>query len=159
MIVDVLRNDLSRVCKFGSVKVNKLAQLESYQNVHHLVSSIKGTLLKNKDIFDLLKATLPGGSITGAPKIRAMEIISELEKDNRGVYCGVIGYISFSGHSDFNIPIRTISIQKNQAILNSGGGIVADSIPLKEYKESFSMFREYVFLEYSAACLDNSNPV
>jgi para-aminobenzoate synthetase component 1 len=138
MIVDVLRNDLSRVCKFGSVKVNKLAQLESYQNVHHLVSSIKGTLLKNKDIFDLLKATLPGGSITGAPKIRAMEIISELEKDNRGVYCGVIGYISFSGHSDFNIPIRTISIQKNQAILNSGGGIVADSIPLKEYKESLS---------------------
>ena len=80
MIVDVLRNDISRVCKFGSVKVNKLAELESYQNVHHLVSSIKGTLSNDKDVIDLLKATLPGGSITGAPKVRAMEIISELEK-------------------------------------------------------------------------------
>ena len=135
MIVDVLRNDISRVCSYGSVKVNKLAELESYQNVHHLVSSITGTLSKNKDVFDLLKATLPGGSITGAPKVRAMEIISELENNNRGVYCGVIGYMSFSGFSDFNIPIRTITINKKQAYLNSGGGIVADSVPSKEYKE------------------------
>jgi len=138
MIVDVLRNDISRVCKFGSVKVNKLAELESYQNVHHLVSSIKGTLSNDKDVIDLLKATLPGGSITGAPKVRAMEIISELEKSNRGVYCGVIGYISFSGFSDFNIPIRTMTINQKQAVLNSGGGIVADSVPSKEYSELLS---------------------
>jgi para-aminobenzoate synthetase component 1 len=135
MIVDVLRNDISRVCDYGSVKVGKLAKLESYQNVHHLVSSIEGKLSKHKDIFDLLNATLPGGSITGAPKVRAMEIISELEKSNRGVYCGTIGYISFSGYSDFNIPIRTITIENDQAFLNSGGGIVADSLPFKEYSE------------------------
>ena len=138
MIVDVLRNDISRVCDYGSVKVSKLAKLESYQNVHHLVSSIEGKLSKYKDIFDLLNATLPGGSITGAPKVRAMEIISELEKSNRGVYCGTIGYMSFSGYSDFNIPIRTITIENDQAFLNSGGGIVADSLPLKEYSELMS---------------------
>ena len=138
MIVDVLRNDISRVCDYGSVKVSKLAKLESYQNVHHLVSSIEGKLSKHKDIFDLLNATLPGGSITGAPKVRAMEIISELEKSNRGVYCGTIGYMSFSGYSDFNIPIRTITIENDQAFLNSGGGIVADSLPLKEFSELMS---------------------
>ena len=138
MIVDVLRNDLSRVCDYGSVKVNKLASLETYKNVHHLVSEIEGKLSKNKDVINLLNSSLPGGSITGAPKIRAMEIISELEKNNRGVYCGTIGYISFSGQADFNIPIRTITISENEAYLNSGGGIVSDSIPEQEYKELMS---------------------
>lgn len=135
MIVDVLRNDLSRVCEYGTVKVNKLAKLETYKNVHHLVSEIEGKLTKSKDVINVLNSTLPGGSITGAPKIRAMEIISELEKNNRGIYCGTIGYISFSGQSDFNIPIRTITINETEAYLNSGGGIVSDSIPEKEYKE------------------------
>ena len=138
MIVDVLRNDMSKVSSQGSVKVKKLAELETYRNVHHLVSSIESKLSEGKDIIDLLNASLPGGSITGAPKIRAMEIISELEKNNRGVYCGTIGYISFSGQSDFNIPIRTITVTENLAYLNSGGGIVYDSNPEKEYKELIS---------------------
>ena len=138
MIVDVLRNDMSKVSSQGSVKVKKLAELETYRNVHHLVSSIESKLSNGKDVIDLLNASLPGGSITGAPKIRAMEIISELEKNNRGVYCGTIGYISFSGQSDFNIPIRTITVTENLAYLNSGGGIVYDSNPEKEYKELIS---------------------
>ena len=135
MIVDVLRNDISEVCKAGSVKVTRLAEVETYNNVHHLVSDIEGTLDKTSDIFDVLKHCMPGGSVTGAPKVRAMQIISELENCNRGVYCGAIGYISFNGYADFNIPIRTITVNCEKAFLNSGGGIVADSEPLKEYHE------------------------
>ena len=135
MIVDVLRNDISEVCKAGSVKVTRLAEVETYNNVHHLVSDIEGTLDKSSDIFDVLKHCMPGGSVTGAPKVRAMQIISELENCNRGVYCGAIGYISFTGYADFNIPIRTITVNGEKVFLNSGGGIVADSKPLKEYHE------------------------
>ena len=136
MIVDVLRNDISKVCTKGSVKVKQLAELKSFKNVHHLVSTIEGKLKSEKYILDLLISCLPGGSVTGAPKIRAMEIISELEKSKRGVYCGAIGYISFSGDLDFNIPIRTASIFNNQISVNCGGGIVADSKPDSEYRES-----------------------
>ena len=136
MIVDVLRNDISKVCAKGSVKVKELAELKSYKNVHHLVSTIEGNLRSKKDILNLLIACLPGGSVTGAPKIRAMEIISELEKSQRGVYCGAIGYISFSGDADFNIPIRTATIFNNQISINCGGGIVADSKPESEFRES-----------------------
>ena len=136
MIVDVLRNDISKVCTKGSVKVKELAELKSYKNVHHLVSTIEGNLKSQKEILSLLISCLPGGSVTGAPKIRAMEIISELEKSKRGVYCGAIGYISFSGDADFNIPIRTATIFNNQISINCGGGIVADSKPESEFRES-----------------------
>ena len=136
MIVDVLRNDISRVCKKGSVKVKELAELKSYENVHHLVSTITGKLRKSSDVINLLISCLPGGSVTGAPKIRAMEIISELEHSNRGVYCGAIGYISFNGEADFNIPIRTVTFFDNFISLNCGGGIVADSDVQEEYQES-----------------------
>ena len=135
MIVDVLRNDISQACKPGSVKVTRLAEVETYNNVHHLVSDIEGSIKKGSDIFDILNFCMPGGSVTGAPKIRAMHIISELEDSNRGVYCGAIGYASFSGYSDFNIPIRTITVNKKRAYLNSGGGIVSDSDPLNEFLE------------------------
>ena len=138
MIVDVLRNDISKVCTKGSVKVKQLAELKSYKNVHHLVSTIEGKLKSQKHILDLLIACLPGGSVTGAPKVRAMEIISELEKSKRGVYCGAIGFISFSGDIDFNIPIRTASIFNNKISVNCGGGIVADSKPESEYVESIN---------------------
>ena len=136
MIVDVLRNDISKICIKGSVKVKALAELRTYKNVHHLVSTIGGKLESQKDILNLLISCLPGGSVTGAPKIRAMEIISELEKSKRGVYCGAIGYISFSGDADFNIPIRTASIFNNQISINCGGGIVADSKAESEFRES-----------------------
>ena len=135
MIVDVLRNDISQACKPGSVKVTRLAEVETYNNVHHLVSDIEGNIKKGSDIFDILNFCMPGGSVTGAPKIRAMQIISELEDSNRGVYCGAIGYASFSGYSDFNIPIRTVTVNKKRAYLNSGGGIVSDSDPLNEFIE------------------------
>tara|TARA_X000000368_G_C22425807_1_gene448190 strand:- start:35 stop:520 length:486 start_codon:yes stop_codon:yes gene_type:complete len=135
MIVDVLRNDISEVCKPGTVKVSRLAELETYNNVHHLVSDIEGTLSQDMNIFDVIKHCMPGGSVTGAPKVRAMQIISELETFKRGVYCGAIGFISFSGCADFNIPIRTITVNNEKVFLNSGGGIVADSKPLNEYHE------------------------
>ena len=135
MIVDVLRNDISQVCIPGSVNVTRLAEVETYNNVHHLVSDIEGIIGNGNDIFDILDFCMPGGSVTGAPKIRAMQIISELEDSNRGVYCGAIGYISLSGYSDFNIPIRTVTVNQKRAYLNSGGGIVSDSDPLNEYLE------------------------
>lgn len=136
MIVDVLRNDLGRVCMPGSVKTSSLFDLEKYKTVMHLVSTVKGQLEKNMDIFDLLKASFPGGSITGAPKIRAMEIINELEPTKRGPYTGCFGYIGFDGSVDLNILIRTIIIKKNLAYFQVGGGIVFDSEPEKEYQET-----------------------
>ena len=111
MIVDVLRNDISEVCKPGTVKVSRLAELETYNNVHHLVSDIEGTLSKGMNIFDVIKHCMPGGSVTGAPKVRAMQIISELETFKRGVYCGAIGFISLNGYADFNIPSRKLVVE------------------------------------------------
>lgn len=136
MVVDLLRNDLSRVCKDHSVTVEKLCILESYATVHHLVSVITGELKKELDAIDLLTATFPGGSITGAPKIRAMEIIAEIEPTQRGPYCGSIGYIGFNGDMDTSIVIRTFAIKNNKIIFQSGGGVVADSNPREEYKET-----------------------
>ncbi len=137
MIVDLLRNDLSKTCKIGSVKVPRLFSVESYATVHHLVSTITGTLQKGKHSLDLLRSCFPGGSITGAPKIRAMEIIEELEPDRRGVYCGSIGYIGFDGNMDTNIAIRTMTYHQNKIYFSAGGGIVQDSILEEEYQESF----------------------
>mgnify|MGYP005835534583 CR=1 FL=1 len=136
MIVDLERNDLGRVCEYGSVKVRKHAVVESYATVHHLVSTVEGVLREDLDIFDLLKASFPGGSITGAPKIRAMEIIDELEPTARNLYTGAIGYIDFNGDADFNIAIRTILAGKEKLSFQVGGGIVADSDPEAEYQET-----------------------
>lgn len=135
MIVDLLRNDLSKVCDFHSVKVPSLCQLETFEGLHHLVSIVKGTLLKDKRATDLLKACFPGGSITGAPKIRAMEIIEELEPTCRGPYCGAMGYIDFNGTMDTNIAIRTLIYKNGKVYLQTGSGIVSDSVPEKELQE------------------------
>jgi para-aminobenzoate synthetase component 1 len=135
MIVDLLRNDLSRVCKDHSVEVTQLCGLESYATVHHLVSVITGQLRDNVSAIDLLCATFPGGSITGAPKIRAMEIIAELEPTRRGPYCGSIGYIGFNGDMDSSIVIRTYAIKNNDIVFQTGGAVVADSDPVAEYNE------------------------
>ncbi len=136
MIVDLERNDLGKVCLPGSVKVNSLKKIETYASVHHLVAEIEGQLENDKDIFDLIEAMFPGGSITGAPKKRAMEIIDELEKTRRGVYTGSIGYIDLNGNSMFNIAIRTLIYDNGNLFLNLGGGIVYDSEPEKEYEET-----------------------
>lgn len=137
MIVDLLRNDLSRVCTPDSVEVSDLCKLESFAGVHHLVSGITGTLRKDKTPMDLLRACFPGGSITGAPKIRAMEIIEEIEPDRRGPYCGSLGYVGFDGTMDSSILIRTLIYDGDTVSLQVGGGIVADSDPDAEYQETF----------------------
>ncbi len=136
MIVDLMRNDLSRVCEDHSVKVPQLCGLESFATVHHLVSVVKATLLPDYDAVDLLRATFPGGSITGAPKVRAMEIIDEIESHRRGPYCGSVGFISFSGDMDTSITIRTFAIKNHQLSFHVGGAIVADSDPAQEYQET-----------------------
>ncbi|RVU37673.1 aminodeoxychorismate synthase component I [Rheinheimera riviphila] len=137
MIVDLLRNDLGKVCKTGSVKVPALFSIESFPAVHHLVSTIVGELADHYQAADLLRAAFPGGSITGAPKIRAMQIIEELEPCRRSVYCGAIGYISQHGHMDTNIAIRTLVCSDQQIHCWAGGGIVADSNAASEYQETF----------------------
>ena len=134
MIVDLLRNDLSKSCE--KVAVTKLFQLQSFANVHHLVSIVVGKLRPNKTALDVLRSCFPGGSITGAPKLRAMQIIDELEPHRRGVYCGVIGYIGFDGDMDTNIAIRTAINCKNELSFYAGGGIVADSDGSKEFAET-----------------------
>ena len=137
MIVDLLRNDLGRVCKYGSIVVKNIRRLESHPTVFHTVATICGELSTRHDRFDLLKACFPGGSITGAPKIRAIEIINELEPNKRHIYTGCIGYLSFTGSMDMNIAIRTFLIKGNQVYFHVGGGIVADSSPEDEYMETF----------------------
>jgi len=144
MIVDLLRNDLGKVCRTGSVSVPRLLALESHPTVHHLVSTVTGVLRDGADAFDLVRAAFPGGSITGAPKIRAMEIIAELERAPRGVYCGAIGYVSVTGAMDLNIPIRTIVIREGEAMFHAGAGIVWDSEPAAEYQETLAKARALI---------------
>jgi para-aminobenzoate synthetase component I len=144
MIVDLMRNDLSRVSLPGSVRVPELFALERYATVHHLVSTVTGTLEPGRDAIDLLCATFPGGSITGAPKVRAMEIIAELEPSRRGVYCGSIGYLSLTGAMDTSIVIRTYQAIRGQVYFSAGGGIVADSDPEQEYRETFDKARALI---------------
>jgi len=136
MIVDLERNDLGRICRMGSVKVTELVKIEVYATVFHLVSTIRGELADGMDVTDCIRATFPGGSITGAPKIRAMEIIDELEPVKRNIYTGAIGYMGFDGTSDFNIAIRTIIADKEKAFYQVGGGIVWDSVPEGEFIET-----------------------
>lgn len=142
MIVDLLRNDISRVCQAGSVKVPKLFDIESFPAVHHLVSTVEGELAADKSCTDLLRASFPGGSITGAPKIRAMEIIEELEPHQRNLYCGSIGYISANGNMDTSITIRTLICKNQQIHCWAGGGLVADSKVDSEYQETFDKVRK-----------------
>jgi para-aminobenzoate synthetase component 1 len=136
MIVDLLRNDIGKNCAVGTVRADKLFELESFANVHHLVSTVTGTLAPHRDALGLLRGCFPGGSITGAPKLRAMEIIEELEPHRRGVYCGAIGYIGFDGNMDTNIAIRTAVYSNGIIRFWAGGGIVADSEVNKEYRET-----------------------
>ncbi len=144
MIVDLLRNDLSRVCRPGTVRAPELFALEHYSTVHHLVSTVVGTLADGVDAFDLLRAAFPGGSITGAPKVRAMEIIAELEPSRRGVYCGAIGYASVTGAADSSVVIRTYLVRHGRAYFSVGGGIVADSEPESEYQETLDKARALI---------------
>jgi para-aminobenzoate synthetase component 1 len=141
MIVDLLRNDLSRVCRPGTVRVPELFALEQHPTVHHLVSTVVGELEPAGDAVDLVRAAFPGGSITGAPKVRAMEIIAELEPTRRGVYCGAIGYLSASGAMDTSIVIRTFVARGAELYFQAGGGIVADSDPELEYRETLDKAR------------------
>jgi len=136
MIVDLERNDLGRVCKYGSVKVKEDMTIESFAQVHHMVSTVAGELKDDIRPVDVIKATFPGGSITGAPKVRAMEIVEELEPTKRGIYTGSIGYIGFDGRMDMNIAIRTMVAKDGKVYFSVGGGIVADSEPEAEYQET-----------------------
>ena len=138
MIVDLLRNDLSRVCEPGSVRVPTLCGLESYAGVHHLVSVVTGTLREGLDALDLLGGTFPGGSITGAPKLRAMDIITEIEGDARELYCGAIGALGFNGSLDTSIAIRTVVMNGRTAVLQAGGGVTLLSEPGPEYEETLT---------------------
>ena len=136
MIVDLERNDLSRVCEPGSISVTGHCAVESYATVHHLVSTVRGQLLPGASFADLLHATFPGGSITGAPKKRTMELIDELELSHRGLYTGIIGWLSLDGDCDFNIAIRTAVHERGKWTLGAGGGITIDSDPAFEHAET-----------------------
>ena len=136
MIVDLMRNDLGRVCEFGSVRVPRVCEVETFRYVHHLVSEVRGKLRPGLGPLDLLAAAFPGGSVTGAPKVRAMEIIAELEPTARGPYCGSLGFVGFDGSMDTNILIRTFTAGRGWVQFPVGGGIVADSDPAREYEET-----------------------
>jgi anthranilate synthase component 1 len=141
MLVDLGRNDLGRVAETGSVQVNQYMVVEKYSHVMHLVSNVRAQLAKGKDAFDVLAATFPAGTLTGAPKVRAMEIISELEKVKRGPYGGAVGYFSFSGNMDLCITIRTMVLKNGKIYVQAGAGIVYDSIPESEHQESLNKAR------------------
>jgi anthranilate synthase component 1 len=141
MLVDLGRNDLGRVCDYGSVHVEEVMTIERYSHVMHIVSDVRGRLRDDCDAFDLLRATFPAGTVTGAPKVRAMEIIEELEKTRRGLYAGVIGYVGFDGNMDSCITIRTIVMHGNTVYIQAGAGIVADSDPPREYQETLNKAR------------------
>ena len=159
MIVDLLRNDLSKNCRSGSVKVPKLFQVESFATVHHLVSTVTGELSPGRDALDLLRGCFPGGSITGAPKLRAMQIIEELEPHRRGVYCGAIGYIGFDGNMDLNVAIRTLIYSRGVIRCYAGGGIVADSREEDEYQETFDKAAAMLRLLQQSTAAQRTTPV
>lgn len=144
MLVDLERNDIGKVSEFGSVEVDEFMIIERYSHVMHLVSNVKGRLKEGKDAFDLLEAMFPGGTITGAPKIRTMEIIEELENTRRGFYTGSIGFVDFSGDMDFNIIIRSFVEKNNMVYFQVGAGIVYDSVAEREYKETINKARAMV---------------
>ena len=136
MLVDLGRNDIGRVCEYGSVKVDELMVVERYSHVMHIVSSVTGRLAPGRTPFDVLRATFPAGTLSGAPKVRAMQIIEELEPTRRGVYGGAIGYFSYNGNLDACITIRTLLVKDGMAYVQAGGGIVADSDADAEFEET-----------------------
>jgi len=136
MLVDLARNDLGRVCEIGSIKVDNFMEVEKYSHVMHIVSNVSGVLKKDKDAYDLFGACFPAGTVSGAPKVRAMQIIDEIENTKRGIYAGAVGYFDFYGNSDTCIAIRTIVKKGDNAYIQAGAGIVADSVPTSEYYES-----------------------
>ncbi len=136
MLVDLGRNDLGRVCKYGTVSVSTLMKVERYSHVMHIVSEVSGQIKPNMDAFELLKAVFPAGTVSGAPKIRAMEIIDDLEADQRGPYAGALGYFAYSGNMDMAITIRTLVWDKGRISIQTGAGLVADSDPATEYQET-----------------------
>ena len=141
MLVDLGRNDIGRVCDYKTVRVSDLMTIEKYSHVMHIVTDVTGRLKKGKDVFDVMRAAFPAGTVTGAPKVRAMEIIDELESVRRGTYAGCVGYFSFSGNLDCCITIRTILIKNKTAYIQAGAGIVADSVPKTEYQETMNKAR------------------
>jgi anthranilate synthase component 1 len=136
MLVDLGRNDVGRVAEYGSVRVPQFMSLERYSHVMHLVSTVEGRLAEDKDRLDALASCFPAGTVSGAPKIRAMEIVAELEPTRRGIYAGAIGYLDFAGNLDFCIAIRTITMRGGRAFIQAGAGIVADSDPAAEFDET-----------------------
>ncbi len=141
MLVDLQRNDLGRIARYGSVRVPELMTIERYSHVMHLVSGVEAELAEGKDVYDVIAATFPGGTITGAPKIRTMEIIEELEQTRRGAYTGSMGWIDYSGNMELNIIIRTLTVKEDKAYMQAGAGIVIDSDPYREYRECFNKSR------------------
>lgn len=160
MLVDLGRNDIGRVCEFASVKVPEQMVIELYSHVMHIVSDVTGHLSAEHNAYDVLRATFPAGTVSGAPKIRAMEIIAELEKSKRGPYAGAVGYFSFSGNLDSCITIRTVVLDKNKAYVQAGAGIVADSVPEMEYQETRNkaraMMKALALAKYYAAARTGS---
>jgi anthranilate synthase component 1 len=144
MLVDLGRNDLGRVSKYGSVRVEDLMFIERYSHVMHLVSSLKGDLRDDVDRWDALMACFPAGTVSGAPKVRAMEIIDEMEPTKRGVYAGAIMYVDFSNNLDSCIAIRTLVVRGNKGYIQAGGGLVADSVPENEYQETVNKSRALI---------------
>ena len=136
MLVDLARNDIGRIAKFGTVKVPEFMKVHKYSHVQHIVSQVTGNLEDKYESYDALRAVFPAGTVSGAPKVRAMEIIEELEPTRRGPYAGAVGYFSYNGNSDFAITIRTLFANKNKAYIQVGAGIVADSVPEKEWFET-----------------------
>ncbi|MGI0025734.1 MAG: anthranilate synthase component I family protein, partial [Nitrososphaera sp.] len=136
MLVDLARNDIGRVCEFGSVRVNELMAVKRFSHVQHIVTHVSGRLQKNFDSYDALRAVFPAGTVSGAPKVRAMEVIDELEPTLRGPYAGALGYFSFNGSCDFAITIRSLFVNKQDGFIQSGAGIVMDSDPEREWMET-----------------------
>jgi anthranilate synthase component 1 len=141
MLVDLGRNDVGRVAEYGTVEISDVMVIERYSHVMHITSNVTGHLPADRDAFDALAACLPAGTVSGAPKVRAMEIIDELEPHRRGPYAGAVGYIDFAGNMDTCIALRTIVIQNGTAYVQAGAGIVADSIPATEYEETLNKAR------------------
>jgi anthranilate synthase component 1 len=141
MLVDLGRNDIGRVSEYGTVHVDQLMVIERYSHVMHIVSNVSGKLARDNDVFDVIRACFPAGTLTGAPKVRAMEIIEGLEPTRRGLYGGAVGYFSFNGDMDFAIAIRTAWVEGDTAYVQAGGGVVADSVPALEYQESVNKSR------------------
>jgi anthranilate synthase component 1 len=136
MLVDLARNDLGRIAEYGSVRVTDFMTIEKYSHVMHLVSHIVGKLRPDRNAFDVMRATFPAGTVSGSPKVRAMQIINELEKSKRGCYAGAVAYFGFDGNLDSAITLRSVVLRDNQAYVQAGAGVVADSTPAGEYEET-----------------------